>query len=96
MNWLRYTEELREGRTIKIRPRGNSMTPRIKSNQLLTIIPDISSIEVNDIVFCKVNGNYYIHLVTAIQSGRYQISNNRGYVNGWTSKIFGKVVDISD
>ena len=61
-----------------------------------TITPDFDKLEKGDIVLCKVNGNVYLHKITAIKSDQYQISNNKGYVNGWTnSKIFfGKVINI--
>jgi hypothetical protein len=72
------------------------MMPRIKSKQLVTFSPDISNIEVGDIVLCKVNGNIMCHLVSAIQGGRYQISNNKGHVNGWTKQIYGKVISVTD
>ena len=39
--------------------------------------------EVGDIVLCKVHGNEYFHIVKAIEGGRFQIGNNRGFTNGW-------------
>ena len=59
-----------------------------------------SKLEEGNIVFCKVHGNYYTHLILKIKgsgdSTRYQIGNNKGNVNGWIpkSKIFGIVVKI--
>ena len=86
---------LKEGKTHTFRPVGNSMTPKIKSKQLVTVSPDISDVKVGDVVACKVKGRYFLHLVTAIgQDGRYEISNNHGYVNGWTSQLYGKVIAI--
>ena len=96
MNRQREIEQLQAGITVGFRPVGNSMVPRIKSGQLVTFSPDISNVEVGDIVLCKVNGNIMCHLVSAIQGGRYQISNNKGHVNGWTKKIYGKVVSVED
>ena len=72
------------------------MTPRIKSGQLLTLTPNIDHVKIGDIVFCRVKGNYYIHLVTAIDGKRFQISNNHGRINGWTKTIFGKVIKIEE
>ena len=75
------------------------MTPRIKNKQKITLEPIGSNnpvINVNDIVFCKVKGRFFIHLVTGIKEDQWQISNNHGHVNGWTTKdkIFGKVIKI--
>jgi hypothetical protein len=72
------------------------MTPKIHSKDLVTLSSDISDINKNDIVLCKVKGSFYIHLVTAVKDDQYQISNNHGLVNGWITKnaIFGKVIKI--
>lgn len=86
--------------TVTFNPRGNSMTPRIKSGQSVTIErlseEDKMSLKKGDIVFCKVGGNYYLHLISAITPAqkRCQISNNHGKVNGWTDfmNIFAKLV----
>jgi hypothetical protein len=53
-------------------------------------------LEVGDIVLCKVAGNEYLHIVKAIQDGRYQIGNNRGFINGWIEPeyIYGKCVKV--
>jgi hypothetical protein len=75
------------------------MTPRIKSGQLCTVVPiDPQSLEPNDVVLCKVRGAEYLHIVKAIQDGRYQIGNNRGHINGWIgpSSIYGRLVSVED
>lgn len=91
-----FADKLLAGETIQCRPRGSSMEPKIKSGQLITISPDVSNLHQGEIVFCKVKGKYYVHLLTAIQGGRYQISNNHNHVNGWIGKngLFGKVIKI--
>jgi hypothetical protein len=96
MNRQHEIDQLLAGFTVGFRPVGNSMTPRIKSKQLVTFSPDVSNVEVGDVVLCKVNGVIMCHLVTAIQGDRYQISNNHGHVNGWTKKVYGKVITIED
>lgn len=96
MNRQNEIDKLEQGMTITFRPVGNSMIPKIYSKQLVTVSPDISDLKVGDIVYCKVNGNILLHLITAIQGDRYQISNNKGHVNGWTKKIYGKVIKIED
>ena len=72
------------------------MQPRIESGQLVTVTPGLVYM-VGDIVLCKVDGRQWLHLVTAIGSdGRYQISNNKGHINGWCQQnnVFGVVTQI--
>ena len=98
MGWAsRYIERLRAGETVSFRPRGHSMTGRIESGQLCTVVPiDPTMLEVGDIVLCKVAGSEYLHIVKAIENGRYQIGNNRGFINGWIGPrhIYGKCVKV--
>ncbi len=84
MGWAsRYIEKLRAGETVSFRPHGQSMTGRIESGQLCTDVPiDPAVLEVVDIVPCKVAANEYLHIVKAIENGRYQIGNKRGFING--------------
>ena len=98
MSWTKIAyEALTDSNEVTVKPRGNSMLPLIKSGQPVTISPDIDLLEVGDIVFCKVKGNFYLHLIKAIDSkGRYLIGNNKGGVNGWTKSIFGKVIKVGD
>ena len=57
---------------------------------------DPATLEVGDIVLCKVNGREYLHLIKAIQGNRFQIGNNRGRINGWISanSVFGKCTGV--
>lgn len=91
-------DHLLNGEVGKITGFGQSMTPRLKSGQPVIVVPvtDGVSLEKNDIVFCKVNGHYYLHKISAIKGKTYQISNNHGHVNGTVSRnsIYGKVVEI--
>jgi hypothetical protein len=94
-----YIAKLGAGQSVSFRPRGQSMKGRIESGQLCTVVPaDAATLEVGDIVLCKVHGNEYLHIVKAIQGGRFQIGNNRGLINGWISAggIYGKCVRIED
>jgi len=95
--------ELIEGKTIKFRPHGNSMTPLVESGQLVTVASLNEEhaagrvIPVGSVVYCKVNGRLMLHKVSAIGSdGRYQISNNHGHVNGWTQpqNLFGILIQV--
>lgn len=89
-------ERLQAGETIISKEPGNSMTPILKSRQPVKLAPATwETVEVGDIVYCKVRGNFYTHLCTAKNDKRgCQISNNHGHVNGWTKAVFGKVVEI--
>ena len=98
MSWAtNYIMKLDKGQTVSFRPRGNSMTPKIKSGDLVTVSPDINKLEKGDVVLCKIKGYVLLHLISAIKGDQYQISNNQGHVNGWTTKknIYGKVIDVS-
>jgi hypothetical protein len=95
-NWAtNYIIKLLQGESVSFKPRGNSMSPKIKDGQLVICIPvkDIS-ITLGDVVLCNVKGNHYLHIVKAIDQDRYLIGNNKSYINGWTSKtnIYGKVI----
>lgn len=100
MGWATpYITRLRAGETVSFRPRGNSMSPKIESGQLCTVAPvDVSTLVVGDIVLCKVKGNEYLHLVKALQPGRFQIGNNRGFINGWigANSIYGRLISVED
>ena len=95
MSWASVVEKLRRGEPVEMRPRGNSMTPRIKSGQQVRIVPaDLTDVELGDVVLSKVKGVYRLHIVSARKDGRVQISNAHGHVNGWTKQVFGKVVGV--
>src|SRR5262245_21227509 len=98
MGWASFhIVKLQAGETVSFRPRGNSMSPRIESGQLCTVKPvDPTTLRVGDVVLCRVRGAEYLHIVKAIQDGRFQIGNNRGHVKGWvgSSGIFGKLARV--
>lgn len=100
MSWATpYIQKLLQGETVSFRPKGNSMKPKIESGQLCTVEPLGERLpEEGDIVLCKVNGKQYLHLVSATRSGQFQISNNKGHVNGWvtTKAIYGRLVSVED
>ena len=75
------------------------MKGKIDSGQLCTVAPvDAATLSVGDIVLCRVRGAKYLHLIKAIQGGRFQIGNNRGGINGWigANGIFGRCVTVQD
>jgi hypothetical protein len=98
MSWAtHFIAKLRAGETVSFRPRGQSMTGRIESGQLCTVTPiDPATLRVGDIVLCHVGRNDYLHLINAIDGARFQIANNRGYINGWigAGAIFGNCVRV--
>ena len=89
-------EKLLAGEVIISKEPGNSMLPLIKSRQPVEITPVVwQDVEVDDIVYCKVKGNYYTHLVKAKNDEKgCLIGNNKGGINGWTKNIYGKVTKI--
>jgi hypothetical protein len=101
MGWaINYINKLKNKEIVQFRPRGNSMSGKVESGQLCTVVPisNLTEISIGDIVLCKVNGNEYLHLIKAIQGDRIQIGNNKGKINGWTSfhQIFGKCIKVEN
>jgi hypothetical protein len=98
MGWATgHIAKLRAGEAVSFRPRGHSMKGKIESGQLCTVVPvDPATLQVGDIVLCKVNGREYLHLIKAIQGPRFQIGNNRGGINGWigANGVFGKCIRV--
>lgn len=98
---MRYSDillELLAHRDVVLKPKGNSMTPLIKSGERIVLSPVLpKDVAVGDVVLAKVKGRYFIHKVTAIAAdGRFQISNNHGHVNGWARMVYGKVTEIGE
>lgn len=86
-------EKVVNGETVIFHLKGNLMLFRIRSGQEVTVYPvkDTSTLKVGDIVLCKVEGKIFLHLISAIDKTKgFQISNNKGFVNGWTRNICGK------
>ena len=98
MNRNFKVEKLLAGETIISKEPGNSMTPVLESRQPVEITPTTwEKVEVGDIVYCKVRGKYYTHLVKAKnEKCGVQIGNNHGHINGWTKNVYGKITKILD
>lgn len=94
MNWK--IEKLLAGETIVSKEPGNSMLPRLKSNQPVRLAPTTwEDVQVDDIVYCKVHGRCFTHKVWAKDDKKgVQIGNNKGFINGWTRQVYGKVIEI--
>ena len=62
-------ERLQNGETFTTHEAGNSMVPLIHSKQDHILEPATwESVEVGDIVYCKVRGNFYTHLGNFVKS----------------------------
>lgn len=89
-------EKLQNGETFITSEKGNSMVPLIKSGQEHKLAPiTLEECNEGDIVYCKVKGRFYTHLVKGknLEKGLL-IGNNKGGINGWTKQVFGKVIEI--
>jgi hypothetical protein len=85
-------EALNRGEKHKMTVHGPSMKPLIESGSNLTF-QKTDDYQVDDVVMTKVKGNWMVHKITKVGAdGRYMISNNKGRDNGWTRKIYGRVV----
>lgn len=89
-------ERLQNGEVFITSEKGSSMVPLIKSGQEHQLSPvELHEVVVGDIVYCKVKGNFYTHLVKATNPEKgCLIGNNRGNINGWTKQVYGKVTEI--
>lgn len=89
-------ERLEKGESFITSEKGNSMVPIIYSGQKHKISPaKWTDCIVGDIVYCRVKGNFYTHLVKAKNDDKgLLIGNNKGGINGWTKQVFGKVSEI--
>ena len=88
-------ERLERGETFVTSEKGSSMSPIIKSGQDHMLSPiNIEDVKIGDIVYCKIHGNFYTHLVKSIGERGCLIGNNKGGINGWTNQVYGKVIEI--
>jgi phage repressor protein C with HTH and peptisase S24 domain len=96
INYKKPFERLENGETFIHSESGNSMIPLIKSKQRVVLSPTKwEDVEIDDIVYAKVSGKFFLHKVSAKNNNRgVQISNNKGHVNGWTKHVYGKVIKI--
>lgn len=84
------------GESFATSEKGNSMQPLINSGQEHILSPVIwQNCEVGDVVYCKVRGNFYTHLVKSKNNNTgLLIGNNKGGINGWTKQVYGRVSKI--
>lgn len=90
---------LEEKGEIMIHCNGNSMDPIIHCAERI-YLRKVNVYKVGDAVFCKVNGALQVHKISAIddETKQYQISNNKGFVNGWVKQdaVYGLAWKIED
>lgn len=100
MNWAEpHIRQLADGQLATFRPRGRSMEPIIRDNQLVTVRPlREGEPKVGDVVLVTVRDFTYFHLVVKIQDNTYLIGNNHGRRNGWVERaaIHGRYSEKSD
>ena len=98
MSWAKFAiESLRAGKAVQIRPRGHSMKGKVNDGALVTVEPcQTDKLNVGDIVLVRVKGHDYLHLIKAVNNGRFLIGNNVGSTNGWVGHncIYGKATKI--
>lgn len=89
-------ERLQNGETFITSEKGNSMIPLIKSGQEHKLAPvKWEDCNKGDIVYCKVKGRFYTHLVKAKDDVKgLLIGNNKGNINGWTKQVYGRVIEV--
>lgn len=92
----RAVEALSAGRDHTMKVFGNSMQPMIESGSELTF-RKTDDYQIGDVVLSKVKGRWIdAHKITKVDAaGRYMISNNKGWDNGWTTKIYGRVIQVN-
>ena len=99
-------DQLLAGRDVCYRSSGNSLFPRVWSNDCCTYTPVVSATEVrvDDIVFCQVQpgDRFYAHLVKhkywqySQSKWIFTISNLQGRENGWCGieHIYGRLTNV--
>lgn len=98
MSWAKFAiEALKKGEVVQIKPRGHSMKGKVPDGSLVTVNPcQIENLQVGDVVLVRVKGKDYLHLIKAVNQGRFLIGNNIGGINGWVGHncIYGIATKI--
>ena len=94
--YLRAKEALSTFGTHTMKVFGQSMKPLIENGSVLTF-SKTDDYQIGDVVFCKVGGRFIdAHKITKVAAdGRFMISNNHGWDNGWTRTIYGRVTEVN-
>lgn len=98
MSWAKFAiEALQQGKATQIKPLGHSMRGKVNDGDHVKLEPcDPETLKPDDIVLVRVKGRVYLHLIKAVNQGRFLIGNNRGGVNGWVSSnaVYGIATKI--
>ena len=74
---------------VRFRPSGNSMMPRIRHKELVTVyqIPDKTRLRPGDIVLAKVRGVTRLHQILAVDhpNNRVETGNMRRHSDGYVA-----------
>lgn len=99
-NLVVHVAPVKAGETVQFRPTGNSMNPKIKSGQLVTVEPiGKKPPEEGEVIFCKVKGKVMLHECTAVKGKQYRISpHHQKHHNGWVTmkSVYGRVTKVED
>jgi SOS-response transcriptional repressor LexA len=91
-------DALVHGNAIQVRPRGDSMRPRIYDGDLVTLEPcRHEELAVGDIVLARVRGWLLVlHQIIEREPDRFLIGTTVGRVDGWVAaaEVFGRVVQV--
>jgi hypothetical protein len=91
-------EALAAGRSVQVRPRGNSMSGRIEDGALVTLEPcRAEDLAVGDVVLVRVRGWLLVlHQILDREPGRFLIGTTAGRADDWVSadEIFGRVTKV--
>ena len=93
--YQRLKQELDTSGTGTMTTGGGSMTPIFPAKTSVKMTYQKQEMyAVGDIVFAFCRGKWIdAHLITAMDLNKgYLISNNHGHNNGWTHKVYGRVV----
>lgn len=73
------------------------MRGKVNDGDKVTLAPcDPDTLTPGDVVLVRVNGHVYLHLIKAIDRGRFLIGNNRGKINGWVGPhaVYGRAINV--
>ena len=89
MSWAKFAiESLQKGQSAQVKPRGHSMKGKVNDGDLVTLEPcDPDKLVVGAIVLVRVRGNVYLHLIKAVDKGRFLIGNNRSGWHQWLGRL---------
>ena len=88
-------QKLNESEEVLTKITTNSLEPRIRANQKISIVPisGWGSAEEGDAVICKINKSYVYGIIGKKNVARgAQILNGANFVLGWTKYVYGKII----